>query len=107
MEVEHGMASLEDPECPLCVSCVCQPQKHLERLMPAISTCMEEMKLDRDRLFRNTVAVNGYSGLDIAYSNDLGLADSRVVVFHLDSNSPPTLFSVFTVKWFPVQTAKH
>ncbi len=66
-----------------------------KQLMPAVPACMKEMKRYWDKPFRHRVPVKGYSGLEIAGSEELGLADPPVVeqsvAYHLHPNRRSTL----------------
>lgn len=54
-------------------------QVSAKQLMPIVPACMKEMKQYWEKLFRHRVPVMGYSGLDIANNEDLGLAHPPVV----------------------------
>ncbi len=62
-----------------------------KQLMPAVPVCIKEMKRYWDKPFQHRVLVKGYSGLEIASSEELGLADPPVVEYHLHLNRRSTI----------------
>ncbi|RXN20191.1 putative GAG protein [Labeo rohita] len=71
---------------------------HLLRELPALPTCIAEMKCSWDKPFSHRVPVKGYSSLDVSEMEGLGLSNpptvEQSVAHHLYSNRLATLSSV-------------
>lgn len=68
-------------------------QAPTKQLIPAVVACMQEMRGYWDKTFHHRVSIKGYSGLEIADGEILGLAELPVVeqLVHFIPTKQPTL----------------